>query len=132
PFFIVGALGTRLVQVLAVGSPERRGGELDLTARAREGLHVLHAALPVAALAEDDGSLVVLQTGRHDFAAAGAAVVDHADHREVEIAAFPGAAVGLLLADAWLDRDDQTIVDEKVGDLNGRGQHATRVVAKIE
>src|SRR5206468_1989508 len=105
-----------LVEVLAVGSPERGGRHLQFAAL--EGLDVLHAALAVAALAHDDRPVMVLQAGGDDLAAAGAAAVDQANHREIEVAAVVLAGIRLLPTDARLDGYDQAIVDVEVGNLD--------------
>src|SRR5207253_1849396 len=117
PDVVVLAGGAGLVQVHAVGPPERGDGHLELAAV--EGLDVLHAALAVAALAHDDRPLVVLEAGRDDLAGAGAAAVDQADHFEVQVAALVPALVLLLLADARPNADDRPLVDEHVGNRHG-------------
>src|SRR5208282_2276735 len=119
-----GALGAGLIQVLAIGPPERGGGQLDLAAGGLERHDVLHAALAVTALADDDRPVMVLQAGADDLAATGAAAVDQADHREAQIAAVVLAAVGMFLADARLDGHDQAVVDEQIGDFDGALEQA--------
>src|SRR5262249_35813519 len=97
-----------------------------------EADHVLHAALAEAAFADNDRTMMVLQAGTDDLTGAGTGAVDKNRNREAEQAAGRFAAEAVLLADAWLDRDNQAVVDEHVADLDGTLQEATRVVAEIE
>src|SRR5205823_3934337 len=97
-----------------------------------ERLDVLYAALPVTALADDVGPLVVLQRRRHDLAAAGTQAVDHADHGEVEQTAFTEASEPGLAPDARPDRHNQPIIDEQVGDLDGRVEQTARIETQVE
>src|SRR5262249_29705144 len=129
PVLGLAALGAGLVQVLAVGPPE--GGDRHLELAALERGDVLDAALAVAALAHDQGPALVLEAGREDLAAAGAAAVHHADHGEVEVAAGVPAVERLLLADPRPDRHDQAVVDEQVGDVHGAVQVTARVEAQV-
>src|SRR5262249_26518099 len=107
-------------QVFAVGPPE--GGDGDLEIAVLKLLDVLHAALPVAALADDQGPLMILKAGGDNLAAAGAVPVNKADHREVQITTFMVADIGFLVTDARPDRDDQAVVDEQVGHVDGATQ----------
>src|SRR5262249_14953982 len=129
PGVLILALGAGLVEVGAAGPPE--GGDRDLELSAVKALNVLHAALAEAALAHDDGPLVILQARRDNFAGAGAALVHEADHGEVEVAADLLAAVRFHLADARADADDLAVVDEQVGNRHGATQEPARVEAEV-
>src|SRR5262249_1922536 len=119
------------VDVLAVGPEERGDGDLDLAAPL-ELLDRLHAPLAVAAVPHNQGALVVLEAARQHLAGAGAVAVDEADHRAVELAPLRLAAEASLRPLAVLDRDDEPVVDEQVGDRAGRFEVAARVEAHVE
>src|SRR5579871_2487467 len=130
PVLVLAALGAGAVEVLAGRPPEGGVGQFDLAALER--LDVLYTALAVAALAHDDGPVVVLQAGGHDLAAAGAVAVDQAHHREVEQAVFVLALVLRLPPHPWLDGNDQAVVDEDVRDVHRAGEQPARVEAQVE
>src|SRR5215831_11266450 len=99
------------MDILAAGPPVGGDGQLHLAAV--EAADVLHAAFAVAALADDDGPLVVLQARRDDLAGAGAMAVDEDRHRVIEgdllLRLLVMAGVRLLFADAGADGHDQAI-----------------------
>src|SRR5262249_23215628 len=75
---------------------------------------------------------MILEASRDDFARAGAAAVDEADHREFKVAPVASAHVGGYFAVAVTDGNDQSVVDEQVGNLDGAVEQAARVEAKVE
>src|SRR6185437_9638601 len=125
PHILVLAGRAGLVKVLLARPPE--GGRRHLDVAAIELQDVLHAALAVAAFADDTGAIVILQTGRHNLAAAGAVTVDQANHRETKhTAARP--AIDLLLRYATLaDAYDHAVIDVQVGNLDGAIEQSTRI-----
>src|SRR5262249_32778195 len=135
PLLVLAPLGAGAIEVLAAGPPERRRGHLDLGAGRLEGLNVLDAPFSVAALADDDGTSVILETSGHDFAAAGAAAVDQADHGKIgesRVQVHVRSTIALLLADARANRHDQAIVHEQVADFDGAIEQTPRIETQIE
>src|SRR5262249_45120970 len=75
-------LGVReAVNVLAVGAPVAGRRQLQGTRAVLQQDDVLHTALAVTALADDDGPQVVLQGGCDDLAGTGAIAVDQDRNR---------------------------------------------------
>src|SRR5262249_4906783 len=105
------------VEVLAARPPEGSGRQFDFPAL--EWLDVLNASLAVAAFANDQGPAVILEARRDNFAAAGRVAIYHADHREIEVTALVRPRVVLFLPISGPDGDDETVIDEHVGNLDG-------------
>ena len=119
PFVLRPAFGTGLIQVLIVGPPECCRRQFQNSAGAGETVNSLHASFAVAPRTHDDRPSVVLQTCRYDFARAGAVAVDQADHWELGKRAVGFSDVRRFAAVSRSYSYDQTIFDEKIGDLHG-------------
>src|SRR5262249_41387761 len=138
PIFVRLAGCARLIQILAARAPEGGGGKLQLATF--EGLDVLHTPFAIASLAQNDGPAVILQTGGDDLAAAGTAAVDQADHGEVNESSSSVAALRGLFPVRRLapqsrpgsDRNNQSVVDEHVGNLDRAGEKSARIETQIE
>ena len=84
PFLVLArglAGGREPGQVFAAGPPERSDGHFEIAVF--KLLDVLYAAFAVTAFADDQRPLVILKTGGHNLAAAGAVPIHQAHHREV-------------------------------------------------
>ena len=93
---------------------------------------VLDRPLAIAALADDRGAVVVLETGRDDLGGRGRVLIDQDDHREAVEGPFLLSLVGLGDGVPPLRAHDQSVLDEQVGDFHGRAEEPARVVAEVE
>ena len=130
---LVGVLGVgEAVDVLAAGAMVAGGGQLQGALAPFQLDHVLHAPFAPGALADDDRSVVILQTGRDDLAGAGAVVIHQHGHRKaLERAVFLGVPHALRRV-APLGADDAAVGNEQVAGLDGRVQQTARIEAQIE
>src|SRR5262249_35168710 len=85
---------------------------------------VLNAPLAVRPFADNDGTLVILQTGGDDLTGAGAVLV-HEDHQRA--AAGIGqetdprlGIVNIFLAGAAARADNTAVINEEIADLDSR------------
>src|SRR3990167_4348798 len=116
----------------AVGGEVQRGGDLQ-GAVVVQRQYGLHRAFAEAVGAHQYAALVVLQGAGDDFRGRGAAAVDqyHQWHAFAGIGRVGGEAQ-FGVGDAALGVDDQALLQEVIGDLHGRLQHAAGIVAQVE
>ena len=124
------------VNVLAAGPPIAGGGQLEGALAAFHFDDVLHAALAVAALADNDGPLMILQCGRHDFAGAGAVFVNQNGHGVILGRDQKGAlAVGVISFFLFFPPSgghNPALGEKQPAHFHGRSQQAAGVGAQIQ
>ena len=129
----VGLFGFRkAVNVFAVGTFVTGGCQFQGTAAVFHFDDVLDAAFAPGPLADDDGPMMILQAGGHDFAGAGAVAIDEDhDRKTFERAGLFGlpSPFGRV---ATLGADNPPLGDEHVADFDGRSKQAAGIESQID
>ena len=94
---------------------------------------LLDGSFAVAALADDDRAMVILQAGGNDLGGAGTLLVDQHGHGEIGESPLAAGQVGATdAAVAAAGGDDHTGVDEQIADVDGGIEVSARIVAQVE
>ena len=98
-----------------------------------ERIDGLHQALAEGGLADDEGTIVVLQRAANDLRSRSRAVVHEHDDGEVLAAVAMGRALRLFgIGASALRDDDLTLLQELVADRDRFGQQSAGIAAQIE
>src|SRR5262249_16477135 len=90
--------------------------------------NMLQVGLTPAALADDDGAVVILQTSRDDLAGSGALAIDETYHRRVW-ESRPGLTCYFLFLVPLVERRDKPLLDIQFGDLDSAVEQTAWVAA---
>src|SRR5208337_3510881 len=121
------------IDILAAGSPVGGNGQLHCAEGIAHVNHLLDRAFAVTPLADDDRAVVVLQAGGHDFAGAGAGMVDQYRNGNSSEWGLARGPIGMVyLAVAAARGHDFTLGDEHVADVHGGLEGAAPIAAEIE
>ena len=108
--------GLEAMDVAAAGTPVDGGGDFEGAVAAFQGDHVLHAALAVAAFANDDAAHMVLKGGRQNLAGAGPAAIDQDGDGN------PGATLVL-----GANQCSMYVVQRAIAQWNGKVESSIRI-----
>ena len=121
--FAVGAIARRI---------ELGGGQFEAGGSRPEREDALHGAFAVGPSADDGGTVVVLKRTGQDFAGTGTVAVN----QDIDRQSPPGRAACrqrlCLPLGSPASGNDQSLVDEPLGDLDGHVEQTTGVAPEVE
>src|SRR5690606_32403305 len=127
------------LRAAAVDAEELRDRELELamagfaaTTELVQADQVLHRALAVGRLADDQAAAIILDRRSEDLRGRGRHAVDQHGQRAVPGAAGAAVALDFDATLRTLDLDHRPFVDEQPGEFSRLGQRTPTVVAQIE